>query len=95
LKKGELGGFALGRLGKIPPHPPLERGESYLRISSKCCYVVIVSTFDLLSVNSANQSRDSGIDSVPFAESILSEAEGLRASTNSFPHNDTAFNALI
>src|SRR3990172_3216945 len=32
LKKGEIGGFALGRLGKIPPHPPLEGGESYLRI---------------------------------------------------------------
>src|SRR3972149_1489013 len=26
LKKGELGGFALGRLGKIPPHPPLVYG---------------------------------------------------------------------
>src|SRR3970282_2582128 len=26
LKKGEIGGFALGRLGKIPPHPPLQRG---------------------------------------------------------------------
>jgi len=35
LKKGEIGGFALGRFGKIPPHPPLQRGEYYLRISSK------------------------------------------------------------
>jgi hypothetical protein len=26
LKKGDRGGFALGRLGKIPPHPPLQRG---------------------------------------------------------------------
>jgi len=49
----------------------------------------------MLSVNSANQSRDFGIDSVPFTESILSEAEGLRASTNSFQHHDTAFDALI
>jgi len=46
-----------------------------------------LSEVNVLSVNSANQSRDSGIDSVPFAESILSEAEGLRASTNSFPDN--------
>ena len=34
LKKGDIGGFALGRLEKIPPHPPLQRGEYYLRTSS-------------------------------------------------------------
>jgi len=34
LKKGDIGGFAPGCLEKIPPHPPLQRGENYLRISS-------------------------------------------------------------
>jgi hypothetical protein len=34
-KKGDIGGFAPGGLEKIPPHPPLQRGENYLRISSK------------------------------------------------------------
>jgi hypothetical protein len=35
LKKGDIGGFALGCLEKIPPHPPLQRGEYYLRTSCK------------------------------------------------------------
>jgi hypothetical protein len=35
LKKGDIGGFALGCRGKIPPHPPLQRGEYYFRTSSK------------------------------------------------------------
>ena len=35
LKKGDIGGFASGCLEKIPPHPPLQRGENYLRTSSK------------------------------------------------------------
>jgi hypothetical protein len=34
LKKGDIGGFTSGCLEKIPPHPPLQRGENYLRISS-------------------------------------------------------------
>ena len=41
LKKGEIGGFAVGRLGKIPPHPPLQRGEYYLRISSKINFMIL------------------------------------------------------
>jgi len=38
LKKGEIGGFALRSLGEIPPAPLLQRGECYLRTSSKYCY---------------------------------------------------------
>ena len=58
---------------------------------------VIPSTFALLSVNSARNladclrsasQRPSGLDCHPFAESILSEAEGLRASAYLVARND-------
>jgi len=36
FEKGEIGGFALDHLGKIPPKPPLAKGgEYYLRASFK------------------------------------------------------------
>ena len=34
LKKGDIGGFALGRRGEIPPPPPLKKGGCNLRTSS-------------------------------------------------------------
>jgi hypothetical protein len=48
LKKEDIGGFTSGCLEKIPPHPPFERGENYLRISSNYKFLKLMEEHSIL-----------------------------------------------